>query len=98
MICTNDIYFLPEGTPLYHHLPSYASTGVAVECLLKDDSKVYFGAYIFDPEDGLWATYHARQVWRNCPSLYPRCTLFGILYKKLQIEFWGEGCMYRVYS
>lgn len=41
--------------------------------------------YIYDPQDGLWATEGVRRVWRKHIFLHPHCTLFALLYKKLGI-------------
>lgn len=41
--------------------------------------------YYFDPHDNMYASQLAREFWRDNPQQYPKCTLFSILYKKLEI-------------
>ena len=49
-----------------------------------DDCHIY--NYIFNPDDGLWATYIARQLWEKHPHSHPHCTLFDMLYNKLNAK------------
>jgi hypothetical protein len=45
--------------------------------------------YIFDPADELWATPLAREIWDEHPCCHPHCTLFDILYEKLELQNYG---------
>ena len=42
--------------------------------------------FVFYSSDGLWASINARDFWAKYPDRHPYCTLFGLLYKKLQIR------------
>ena len=46
----------------------------------------YLVSCIFDANDGLYATEKARKFWDLHPEMHPYSTLFGILYKKLELE------------
>jgi hypothetical protein len=41
--------------------------------------------YAFRPEDGLYASVLAREFWNCHPECHPHCTLFRILYIKLEL-------------
>ena len=46
--------------------------------------EVVFIEFVY-AEDGLWASLHVRQYWDKHPHTHPGCTLFRLLYKKLQL-------------
>jgi hypothetical protein len=72
---------LPIGTHIYYvgsrNRVTYAEVQYDIE---------YSKNYIFDSNDGLWATKFARSRWEKYPQQHPHCTLFEILYKKLGIK------------
>jgi hypothetical protein len=39
--------------------------------------------FVFDPNDGLFASEYSREYWRDYPYRHPHCTLFQMIYNKL---------------
>ena len=70
---------LPSGTYIYYYAND-DTTWMGIIGL--GDFRLY---YIYSYDDGLWATDKARDVWKRHPHRHPHITLFGILYKKLEI-------------
>ena len=76
---------LPEGTLVYSVGCISGQLTVLSKTIKKDVLHKLNGvACIFNPEDGLWATKWARQVWELYPYQHPHCTLFELLHKKLE--------------
>ena len=48
--------------------------------------KVDYLKYILEPRDGAWASCAVRGFWEMHPEHQPYSSLFGILYKKLEIR------------
>lgn len=69
---------LPHGTVVYW-FPNTFVIRTEVQTL---DFEIDF---IFDPLDGLWATYFARAQWYCAPLLHPQSTLFQTLYKHFEV-------------
>ena len=42
--------------------------------------------YVYDPIDGLLASQCTREYWIKMPWLHPHCTLFRMLYERLEIS------------
>lgn len=68
---------LPDDTMVYISIDTY-------DRVYKHKIRHLQLAYIFNSKDGLWATQSARITWRRHPHLHPHCTLFYLLYKKLE--------------
>ena len=50
-----------------------------------NNNSARFHEFIFDPKDGLWATYLTREMWKVHPLRHSHCTLFELLNEKLEI-------------
>lgn len=74
---------LPGGTPLY--CVRTTCNQFSFVRIIKDNSLAYVQDYIFDPNDGLWATEFVRAYWKREPQYHPHCALFYLLYKKLEL-------------
>jgi hypothetical protein len=77
---TNGYNKLPIGTHLY-----YVGSRNRITYNIVRANNEYSKNYIFDSNDGLWATQWARKIWEKQPCQHPNCTLFDILNKKLKI-------------
>jgi hypothetical protein len=76
---TNGYYMLPIGTHLY-----YVFAGSVTFSIVRANNE-YSNNYLFDSNDGLWATQWAREIWEKQPCQHPNRTLFDILNEKLKI-------------
>lgn len=72
---------LPIGTVVY--IRNYDDR-VTREMIGEMLSQRYI-AFFVDSNDGLYASERAREYWRDHPCCHPHITLFGLLYKKLEI-------------
>lgn len=75
---------LSDGTEVYY-MNCNARPYRDVIKLNQDQDYTLQLTYLFDLEDGLWATSFSRQEWRLSPHLHPGFTLFSFLYKNLEI-------------
>ena len=74
---------LPIGTIIYYFNDSLKATyRVKLDRPHNTGFRLF---YIFDPKDGLWASENLRKIWECNPERHPQCSLFGMLYKKLEI-------------
>ena len=63
-------YLLPTGTTVYFNHASKV-----LQC---GDFFSYLD-YVYDPNDGLWASDSTRLFWAKFPHIHPHATLFSIL-------------------
>ena len=80
-------YELPVGTIVYFcESEVFAShSEFIVSHILpfgNKDHRRYF-SFTFDDKDGLWASLYVRQLWKKEIHSHPHCTLFDMLYSKL---------------
>jgi hypothetical protein len=83
-------YEMPEGTVLYfltYCCVNFRSYGyVKTTRSVKDKPHLAGLQYVYDPNDGLLASRNVRKFWEEYPYSHPHCTLFSLLYKKLEIR------------
>jgi hypothetical protein len=72
---------LPNDTEVY----IYAENNQKLLARKESVSRYPYLLFIFDPNDGLWASINVREYWDYHPQKHPCITLFGILYKKLEV-------------
>ena len=77
-------YLLPPGTPVYCLFPNFSRPTLVHLDLDAKDLVLLEYDFVFDPEDGLWASRTARVKWRWNPHLHPNYTLFQALHTKLK--------------
>lgn len=73
---------LPNGTVVYvkyHRDKTYHK-------VMSEQSSYRHLEFIYDPNDGLFASELAREYWNDRPQYHPCLTLFYLLYKKLEIR------------
>ena len=85
---------LPEGTVVY--ITGFVKAFRVWQSTIKRQYNPFRTdlEYTFDPKDELWATKQVREIWDEHPCRHPYCTLFGILYKKLEIR---NYCVSKLY-
>lgn len=75
---------LPKGTTVYLSYGASYEQPYAWKYVVWESKFFYNINYIFNPEDGLWATKLVRKIWKDRPSQHPHCTLYNIIYKYLE--------------
>ena len=85
---------LPDGTIVYYWQydnidkdPSKCTGHIgssSVNC--NSYSQFLSHLFEFDANDGLWATFYVRDLWKEEIHLHPHCTLFDMLYSKLSMK------------
>jgi len=73
---------LPLGTVVY--MSRYNMENSLWRAVISNGA-ARFHDFIFDPKDGLWATYFARELWNAHPCRHPHCTLFDTLLHQVRL-------------
>jgi hypothetical protein len=85
---------LSEGTIVYYWKynnidedPNKCTGYVASSPIHYESDSIYLSyLYEFDVNDGSWATYYVRNLWKSEIRLHPHCTLFDMIYSNLIIK------------
>jgi hypothetical protein len=76
---------LPDDTEVYITNTIYGRNSIQIFVQKVQASDYSRLSFVFCPIDELWASVNARDYWLKYPNQHPRCTFFGLLYKKLRI-------------